>query len=91
MSQDIRNGPGPTIRVWGHWFYLVAGGRAGDAGGAVSRLIFIALELLIDGAVGLAAGRLGSWLSRRRSARQAVDIGSRTIMVALAGRLALER
>jgi threonine/homoserine/homoserine lactone efflux protein len=40
--------------------------------------------------VGVTAGRLGGWLSRRRRARQAVDIGSGTIMVALAGRLALE-
>jgi threonine/homoserine/homoserine lactone efflux protein len=58
---------------------------------AVLGLIFIALELLIDGTVGLAAGRLGGWLSRRRRARQALDLGSGTVMVALAGRLALER
>jgi threonine/homoserine/homoserine lactone efflux protein len=58
---------------------------------AVLGAIFIALELLIDGAVGLAAGRLAGWLSRRRRARQALDIGSGTVMVALAGRLALER
>lgn len=53
--------------------------------------IFIAFEILIDGAVGVAAGRLGGWLSRRRRARQALDAGSGTIMIALAGRLALER
>jgi threonine/homoserine/homoserine lactone efflux protein len=41
--------------------------------------------------VGLTAGRLSRWLSRRRRARQALDVGSGTIMVALAGRLALER
>ena len=57
---------------------------------AVLGAIFIALEALIDGAVGLSAGRLGGWLSRRR-ARQAVDASSGMIMVALAGRLALER
>lgn len=54
-------------------------------------MIFIAFEVLIDGTVGLTAGRLGAWLSRRRRARQALDAGSGTIMVALAGRLALER
>lgn len=54
-------------------------------------MIFIAFEVLIDGTVGLTAGRLGAWLSRRRWARQALDAGSGTIMVALAGRLALER
>lgn len=58
---------------------------------AVLGAIFVAFEVLVDGAVGLTAGRLGVWLSRRRRARQALDVGSGTIMVALAGRLALER
>lgn len=58
---------------------------------AVLGAIFIALEVLVDGAVGLSAGRLGGWLSRRRRARQAVDAGSGVVMLALAGRLALER
>ena len=58
---------------------------------AVLGAIFVAFEVLVDGTVGLTAGRLGSWLSRRRRARQALDAGSGTIMVALAGRLALER
>jgi threonine/homoserine/homoserine lactone efflux protein len=58
---------------------------------AVLGAIFVAFEVLIDGTVGLTAGRFGSWLSRRRRARQALDAGSGTIMVALAGRLALER
>jgi threonine/homoserine/homoserine lactone efflux protein len=53
--------------------------------------IFVAFEVLIDGTVGLASGRIGGWLSRRRRARQALDAGSGAIMVALAGRLALER
>jgi threonine/homoserine/homoserine lactone efflux protein len=58
---------------------------------AVLGAIFIAFEILIDGTVAVAAGRLGGWLSRRRRARQALDAGSGTIMIALAGRLALER
>ncbi|WP_300607418.1 LysE family transporter [Trebonia sp.] len=53
---------------------------------AVLGAIFVAFEVL-----GLASGRIGGWLSRRRRARQALDAGSGTIMVALAGRLALER
>jgi threonine/homoserine/homoserine lactone efflux protein len=57
---------------------------------AVLGVIFVASEVLVDGTVGLTAGRLGSWLSRRRRARQALDAGSGTIMVVLAGRLALE-
>lgn len=58
---------------------------------AVLGAIFIAFEVLIDGTVGVAAGKLGGWLSLRRRARQALDAGSGTIMIALAGRLALER
>jgi threonine/homoserine/homoserine lactone efflux protein len=57
---------------------------------AVLGVIFVAFEVLVDGTVGLTAGRLGGWLSRRRRARQALDAGSGAIMVALAGRLALE-
>jgi threonine/homoserine/homoserine lactone efflux protein len=58
---------------------------------AVLGAIFVTFEMLIDGTVGLAAGRLGSWLSRRRRARQALDAGAGTVMLALAGRLAVER
>jgi threonine/homoserine/homoserine lactone efflux protein len=58
---------------------------------AVLGAIFIAFEVLVDGTVGLASGRIGDWLSRRRRARQTLDAGSGTIMIALAGRLALER
>jgi threonine/homoserine/homoserine lactone efflux protein len=58
---------------------------------AILGAIFVAFEVLVDGTVGLVSGRLGGWLSRRRRARQALDAGSGTIMIALAGRLALER
>src|SRR6185437_4062505 len=58
---------------------------------AVLGAIFIAFEVLIDGTVGIAAGRLGAWLSRCPRSRRALDAGSGTIMIALAGRLALER
>lgn len=58
---------------------------------AVLGAIFVAFEVLVDGTVGVMAGRVGGWLSRRRRARQALDAGSGTVMVALAARLALER
>ena len=58
---------------------------------AVLGAIFIAFEAAVDGTVGLMAGRIGGWLSRRRRARQALDAGAGTIMVALAARLAAER
>jgi len=54
-------------------------------------VIFLAFELLVDGSVGLLAGRLRQTLAGRRRARQALDAGSGTVMLALAGRLALER
>jgi threonine/homoserine/homoserine lactone efflux protein len=57
---------------------------------AILGAIFIAFEALIDGTVGATAGRLGAWLARRRRARQALDAGAGTIMVALAARLAVE-
>jgi threonine/homoserine/homoserine lactone efflux protein len=58
---------------------------------AVLGIIFIAFELLVDGGVGLAGGRLSTWMSRRRRARQGLDVASGTVMITLAGRLALER
>jgi len=51
---------------------------------AVLGAIFVAFEVLVDGTVGLASGRIGGWLSRRRRARQGLDAGSGTVMVALA-------
>jgi threonine/homoserine/homoserine lactone efflux protein len=54
-------------------------------------VIFIVFELLVDGSVGLLAGRLRQTLVRRRRARQALDAGSGTVMLGLAGRLAFER
>ena len=58
---------------------------------AILGAIFVAFEVLVDDTVGLTAGRLGTWLSRRRRARQAADVGSGTVMVALADRLVPER
>jgi threonine/homoserine/homoserine lactone efflux protein len=58
---------------------------------AILGAIFVGFELLVDGTVGLTAGRLGVWLARRRRARQALDAGSGTVMVGLACRLVLER
>jgi threonine/homoserine/homoserine lactone efflux protein len=52
--------------------------------------IFVGFELVVDGSVGLLAGRLRTTLARRRRARQALDGGSGAVMLALAGRLALE-
>ena len=48
-------------------------------------------RVLADGKVGLTAGRPGTWLPRRRRARQSAGAGSGTVKVALAGRLVLDR
>lgn len=53
--------------------------------------IFLVFEMLVDGSVGFFAGHLGDLLTRRARARQAVEAGSGTVMIALAGRLVLER
>jgi threonine/homoserine/homoserine lactone efflux protein len=58
---------------------------------AILGAIFIAFDAAIDGTAGATAGRLGAWLARRRRARQALDAGAGTVMVALAARLAVER
>ena len=73
--QFVRPRPAGTSRC---------GSRSGERSSSASKYV-------VNGAVGLASGRIGSWLSQRRRARQALDAGSGTIMVALAGRLALER
>jgi threonine/homoserine/homoserine lactone efflux protein len=49
-------------------------------------------DMLFVLATGTRGGpRAGRFLSRRRRARQALDVGAGTIMIGLAGRLALER
>ena len=58
---------------------------------AVLGVIVIALGSIFETAVAVMAGRFGTWLKRRRRARQALDIGAGTVMIALAARLATER
>lgn len=53
--------------------------------------ILIALEFLVDGTVGLFAGRIGGWLRRRHSARRRVDTATGGIFIGLGIRLAAER
>ena len=80
--------PGPDML-----FILATGARGGPRAGlqfAVLGAIFVGFEVLIDGTVGLTAGRLGGWLSRRRRARQALDAGAGAVMLGLAGRLVFE-
>ncbi|QFZ21517.1 LysE family translocator [Saccharothrix syringae] len=53
--------------------------------------ILIALEFLVDGTVGLLAGRIGRWLRTRRAARRRIDTATGGIFIGLGVRLALDR
>jgi threonine/homoserine/homoserine lactone efflux protein len=53
--------------------------------------ILIALEFLVDGLVGVLAGRIGGWLRRRQSARRRIDTATGGIFIGLGVRLAVER
>ncbi|RJQ82340.1 LysE family translocator [Pseudonocardiaceae bacterium YIM PH 21723] len=53
-------------------------------------VIMIAFEFLVDGAVGVFAGRIGAWLSRRRTARRRIHQATGAIFVGLGVRLAVD-
>jgi threonine/homoserine/homoserine lactone efflux protein len=52
---------------------------------------FVALEIVVDGAVGLAADRLRCALARRARAARGLDVASGSVFVGLAAKLALTR
>lgn len=54
-------------------------------------VILVALEFLVDGTVGVLAGRIGGWLRRRRNARRRIDVATGGIFIGLGVRLAVER
>ncbi|BEL02683.1 LysE family translocator [Actinoplanes sichuanensis] len=58
---------------------------------AVLGMILIVLEFLIDGGVGVLAGRIGGLLRQRRSLRRRIDTATGGILIALGIRLAVER
>jgi threonine/homoserine/homoserine lactone efflux protein len=58
---------------------------------AILGAVFIALEFLVDGAVGVLAGRIGQWLSRRQRARRRLDVATGSVFIGLGVRLAAER
>ncbi len=53
--------------------------------------VFIVLEFLVDGTVGVLAGRIGGWLARRRDARKRLDVATGSLFIGLGIRLAVER
>ncbi|MEI8409550.1 MULTISPECIES: LysE family translocator [unclassified Kribbella] len=50
--------------------------------------ITIGLEFLVDGTVGVLAGRIGAWLRRRRAARRRIDVATGPLFIGLGLRLA---
>lgn len=58
---------------------------------AILGAVLIAFEFLVDGTVGVLAGRIGQWLRRRRAARRRVDVATGTVFIGLGVRLAAER
>ena len=58
---------------------------------AILGVIMIGMEFLVDGAVGVLAGRIGAWLRRRKAARRRVDVATGGIFIGLGVRLAVER
>jgi threonine/homoserine/homoserine lactone efflux protein len=58
---------------------------------AILGAILITLEFLVDGAVGVLAGRIGGWLRRRNAARQRISMLTGGIFIGLGVRLAVER
>lgn len=58
---------------------------------AILGAILIALEFLVDGAVGVLAGRIGGWLRRRRAVRRRIDVTTGGIFIGLGVRLAVDR
>jgi threonine/homoserine/homoserine lactone efflux protein len=53
--------------------------------------VLIGLEFLVDGTVGVLAGRIGGWLRRRQAARRRIDVATGGIFIGLGVRLAVER
>ncbi|MGH3243770.1 MAG: LysE family translocator, partial [Spirillospora sp.] len=53
--------------------------------------ILIALEFLVDGTVGVLAGRIGDWLRRRHTARRRLNVAVGGLFIGLGIRLAAER
>ncbi|WP_067486498.1 LysE family translocator [Actinomadura hibisca] len=58
---------------------------------AILGAVLIALEFLVDGLVGVSAGRIGGWLRRRKAAKRRIDTATGGVFIGLGVRLAVER
>ncbi|MBC6456550.1 LysE family translocator [Actinomadura sp. HBU206391] len=58
---------------------------------AILGAILIVFEFLVDGTVGVLAGRIGGWLRRRQTARRRVDVTTGGVFIGLGVALAVDR
>jgi threonine/homoserine/homoserine lactone efflux protein len=58
---------------------------------AILGAILIALEFIVDGTVGVLAGRIGGWLRGRQAARRRVDVATGGVFIGLGVLVAVER
>ncbi|WP_086821017.1 LysE family translocator [Allokutzneria sp. NRRL B-24872] len=57
---------------------------------AILGAVLVVLEFIVDGTVGVLAGRIGGWLRRRRSAKRRIDVATGGIFIGLGVRLAVD-
>ncbi|WP_433664388.1 LysE family translocator [Nocardia sp. CA-128927] len=57
---------------------------------AILGAVMIVFEFLVDGAVGVLAGRIGGWLRRRQAARRRIEVATGGIFIGLGVRLAIQ-
>lgn len=53
-------------------------------------VLLIMLEFLVDGTVGVLAGRIGGWLRRRQATRRRIDVATGGVFIGLGVKLAVE-
>jgi threonine/homoserine/homoserine lactone efflux protein len=58
---------------------------------AILGAILVVFEFIVDGTVGVLAGRIGGWLRRRDTTRRRIDVATGGIFIGLGLRLAAER
>jgi threonine/homoserine/homoserine lactone efflux protein len=58
---------------------------------AVLGVVLVIFEFLVDGTVGVLAGRIGAWLRRRHAVRRGLDVAAGGIFIGLGVRLAVEK
>ncbi|MGO1057440.1 LysE family translocator [Crossiella sp. CA198] len=57
---------------------------------AILGAVLIVLEFLVDGTVGVLAGRIGGWLRSRRAAKRRIDVATGGIFIGLGVKLAAD-